>query len=518
MKHSSPLSAPGLRQHPPRRWLDAVRAGCGGLVFAAGWGIPFELAAKAPGVTHCYKRVCHRVRSITETRALVGRTLVVSTSYYGPPGIDRFNRGIFTSNGERFQAGDPGRAASSDLPDGTELIIRNPLNGRVSHVRINDFGPFHGSRRLDVTTRVAADLGFTKAGVIDLEVTVIAAPRAEDVTYRRNRTRMAVKGALGAFDNAEMPDLIARVMAQRSQPVPTLAATEVVAEARQDGAPEPAAVSPTVVSISVTAANDVAHPLEVAVIPKVATVAAVTIATSEILHPEPAIAEPTRPADAPPLTHETDADTWLAISSPQPATTMPDAVQSPGEAQLVAIGADATPPVIATTAKPPSLVGGISSTSAAAIAVSPQSALLAVLALLMASILWVTWRHQRDRQPRPLPIPRASQRRTAENLDTAVRVKARPTPVPLAQLAAVITEMESAPPPPTESEAIVEIVRAPTPPAVSIEHPEPAFDASATSHDAPAQVRAPFAPPLKIELLTISFRSRGDRSATHPPT
>ena len=190
----------------------AVAYACAGLIGMqlagiqiAGFG-PAE--AKAPGVSHCYRGVCHKVRTIEQTRRLVGQAFVVETSYYDRSGIDRFNRGIFTSNGERFDPNDSGRVASADLPDGTELLLRNPINGRVSHVRVNDFGPFRGNRRLDVTRRVAEDLDFHHKGVVRLDVIVIAAPQDDDLSYRRNRERRPTTGHLGVVFEAEMPALV----------------------------------------------------------------------------------------------------------------------------------------------------------------------------------------------------------------------------------------------------------------------------------------------------------------------
>ena len=126
-------------------------------LIAAALVMPMPLLAKAPGVSHCYKSVCHRVRTVEQTRALIGRTLTVETSYYDIPGVDRFNTGTYTSNGELFDANDGARVASVEYPDGTELLLRNPINGRVSHVIVNDFGPFLGDRRLDVTRRVSSE-------------------------------------------------------------------------------------------------------------------------------------------------------------------------------------------------------------------------------------------------------------------------------------------------------------------------------------------------------------------------
>lgn len=202
------------------RKLETIFRGNGGVALVRTAGITLCLAlpacshdveAKAPGVSHCYRNVCHKVRTIEQTRRLIGQPFTVETSYYDIPGVDRFNTGVFTSNGERFDADDSGRVASADLPDGTELLLRNPINGRVSHVRVNDFGPFRGNRRLDVTRRVAEDLDFRHKGVVRLEVIVIAAPQDEDLKYRRNRPRRPTAGHLGVIFEAEMPALVSRL-------------------------------------------------------------------------------------------------------------------------------------------------------------------------------------------------------------------------------------------------------------------------------------------------------------------
>ena len=160
---------------------------------------------------------------------MIGQPFKVETSYYDIPGVDRFNTGTYTSNGERFDANDSARVASADLPDGTELLLRNPINGRVSHVLVNDFGPFRGNRRLDVTRRVAEDLDFKHKGVVQLDVIVIAAPADDDLTYRRNRERRATRGHLGVVFEPEMPALVSGLVAERNlapQPGNAIAARE----------------------------------------------------------------------------------------------------------------------------------------------------------------------------------------------------------------------------------------------------------------------------------------------------
>ncbi|MGI9403011.1 MAG: RlpA-like double-psi beta-barrel domain-containing protein, partial [Hyphomicrobium sp.] len=182
------------------------------------------LRAKIPGKMHCHRDVCHRVMTIAETERLIGSTRTVFTTYYDDPSVDRFNRGEFTSSGEKFDANNPARAASSTFPDGTELLVWNPNNGRAGHVRINDFGPFHTNRTLDVTRALAEYLDMKRTGVVALRVTVIVAPHRGEPRYRQNRTFQGAKGYLGTYDEYEVTELARELVvgaqsARRAKPL-----------------------------------------------------------------------------------------------------------------------------------------------------------------------------------------------------------------------------------------------------------------------------------------------------------
>jgi rare lipoprotein A (peptidoglycan hydrolase) len=164
---------------------------------------PLAAAAKTPGQVHCYGGFCHRVKAIEEMPNLVGNVTDVVATYYDSPDKDRFNTGTLTSSGEVFDAEMSTRTSSSIYPDGTELLVWNPANGRAAHVRVNDFGPFFLNRTLDLTRRVADDLGFIKAGVATLRLIVVFAPSAAEATYKRERTYPKVRGYLGTMDLAE---------------------------------------------------------------------------------------------------------------------------------------------------------------------------------------------------------------------------------------------------------------------------------------------------------------------------
>lgn len=109
------------------------------------------------------------------TAALLGGCQTVGaqpstfTHYYE---VSYYKQGVRTSSGERFDKyGDT--AAHKRLPFGTELRLTNPANGRTTHVKINDRGPFVAGRDLDVTLGVAIKLGFVDRGHARLSVDII---------------------------------------------------------------------------------------------------------------------------------------------------------------------------------------------------------------------------------------------------------------------------------------------------------------------------------------------------------
>ena len=79
-------------------------------------------------------------------------------SYYGR----RFH-GRRTASGERFDM-HALTAAHRTLPFGTLVEVTNPSSGKSVTVRINDRGPFHGNRVIDVSRAAASQLGLIRRG------------------------------------------------------------------------------------------------------------------------------------------------------------------------------------------------------------------------------------------------------------------------------------------------------------------------------------------------------------------
>jgi len=65
-------------------------------------------------------------------------------------------------------------AAHKTLPLPCKVRVTNLRNGRSTVLRVNDRGPFVGDRTLDVTTGVAKDLGFAKAGLCPVRIEVLS--------------------------------------------------------------------------------------------------------------------------------------------------------------------------------------------------------------------------------------------------------------------------------------------------------------------------------------------------------
>jgi rare lipoprotein A (peptidoglycan hydrolase) len=77
-----------------------------------------------------------------------------------------------TASGERY---DPAAltAAHRTLPLGTHLKVVNPQNDRSVVVTVNDRGPHHGNRMLDVSSAAADQLGMRKSGVTRVHTEVV---------------------------------------------------------------------------------------------------------------------------------------------------------------------------------------------------------------------------------------------------------------------------------------------------------------------------------------------------------
>ncbi|AKM11583.1 lipoprotein [Croceicoccus naphthovorans] len=79
-------------------------------------------------------------------------------SWYGPKFAGRP-----TASGERFNPAEY-TAAHRTLPFGSKVRVTSPRTGKSIVVRINDRGPFHGKRVIDLSEAAADAIGLKARG------------------------------------------------------------------------------------------------------------------------------------------------------------------------------------------------------------------------------------------------------------------------------------------------------------------------------------------------------------------
>lgn len=104
-------------------------------------------------------------------KSSVGYKAEGTASWYGL----KFH-GHTTSNGEKYDMY-AFSAAHKTLPLPTYLKVTNLANGRSVIVRVNDRGPFHGNRLIDLSYAAAVRLGYQKKGLAHVKIEAINVPK-----------------------------------------------------------------------------------------------------------------------------------------------------------------------------------------------------------------------------------------------------------------------------------------------------------------------------------------------------
>lgn len=91
---------------------------------------------------------------------LRGRASWYGTDFHGSP----------TASGEPYDMNDL-TAAHRTLPLGSRALVRNLENDRTVVVKINDRGPYHGDRVLDLSYGAAHELDIVRPGSARVEIT-----------------------------------------------------------------------------------------------------------------------------------------------------------------------------------------------------------------------------------------------------------------------------------------------------------------------------------------------------------
>lgn len=120
-----------------------------------------------------------------------------TASWYG-----RKFHGRRTANGEVYDAYAM-TAAHKTLPIPSYVRVTNLGNGKTAIVRVNDRGPFHGNRLIDLSWAAATKLGFVDKGTAHVRIEVIdpdhmtVAKRSNQPPKRRSKAESAATVASG---------------------------------------------------------------------------------------------------------------------------------------------------------------------------------------------------------------------------------------------------------------------------------------------------------------------------------
>lgn len=103
--------------------------------------------------------------------SFTGNTLDAKKTSYASYYHDKFN-GRKTASGEIF-SNSKFTAANRTLPFGTNIRVTNLNNGKQVIVKINDRGPFHASRALDISKAAFDEIGDISHGTIPVEYEIV---------------------------------------------------------------------------------------------------------------------------------------------------------------------------------------------------------------------------------------------------------------------------------------------------------------------------------------------------------
>ena len=149
-------------------------------------------------------------------------------------------------HGQRTSSGEPYdmyamSAAHATLPIPSYARVTNLANGRSIIVRINDRGPFHSGRLIDLSYAAAYKLGYAGAGSASVEVEAIT---REDMPMIAARRRQAAQTVAAAAPQSNAEQLVAEskpiaavipASASPSQPEPAKPVQAIPVDAEASG-------------------------------------------------------------------------------------------------------------------------------------------------------------------------------------------------------------------------------------------------------------------------------------------
>lgn len=146
-----------------------VLIGLAMIEFSAGQSLNAAISSKATKATHVAAK-----HSVTKAKsAKYAKVSKAAPSLKGVAAVyaDKFN-GRKTSSGQRFYQ-HALTAAHKTLPLGTTVRVTNVRNNRSVDVVVNDRGPWHKSRVIDLSSAAANKIGMLRAGIAQVKLEVI---------------------------------------------------------------------------------------------------------------------------------------------------------------------------------------------------------------------------------------------------------------------------------------------------------------------------------------------------------
>ncbi|MDF2810322.1 MAG: septal ring lytic transglycosylase RlpA family lipoprotein [Microvirga sp.] len=160
-----------------------------------------------------------------------------------------------TANGEVFDRGSVA-AAHTTMPLPSYARVTNTQNGHSMIVRVNDRGPFHGNRIIDVSERAALALGFKHQGTARVRVEYVGRASTNGSDDRILLASLRTDGSAATINGAR-PTMLAEVT-----PRPAPLREQAVARASQPLEPAQTYAAPRVM---MAAAEPVGVPVASAV-------------------------------------------------------------------------------------------------------------------------------------------------------------------------------------------------------------------------------------------------------------
>lgn len=161
---------------------------------------------------------------------LAGQRMEGEASFYA----DRFH-GKSTSTGEKHDKNGY-MAASKEFDYGTVLEVTNITTGERVRVRVNDCGPHHPDRIIDLSRAAAQKIGIVKAGVAMVRLRVVRASNDGPTCFRSAWAKeqkklkeaesvVASSGGVAVLENAPVAPPLPTVGAAADAPAPESYAT-----------------------------------------------------------------------------------------------------------------------------------------------------------------------------------------------------------------------------------------------------------------------------------------------------